>query len=116
MSKRYGLVIDLWRCIGCQTCRIACKSENSLDKGSGIRVDTVGGAHPDTPAGKYPNLSMYYLPVPCMHCGDPACLDACPQIVCSILTLTLLLCAQTRYPSCSSHRLRCTSLWQGPKP
>ena len=79
MSKRYGLVIDLDRCLGCQTCRIACKVENSLDKGSGIRVDTVGGAYQDTPKGKYPNLSMYFLPVPCMHCGDPPCLDACPE-------------------------------------
>ncbi len=78
MSKRYGLVIDLERCIGCQTCRIACKVEHNLDTGSGIRVDTVGGKYPDTPAGKYPNLSMSYLPVPCMHCGKPSCMDACP--------------------------------------
>ena len=78
LPKRYGMVIDLERCIGCQTCRIACKVENNLDTGSGIRVDTVGGAYRDTPKGKYPNLSMYYLPVPCMHCGKPACLDACP--------------------------------------
>lgn len=77
MSKRYGLVIDLERCLGCQTCRIACKAENDLQTGSGIRVDTVGGAHPNTPKGKYPNLSMYYLPVPCMHCAEPACVDAC---------------------------------------
>jgi len=78
MDKRYGLVIDLDRCLGCQTCRIACKVENSLDIGSGIRVDTVGGAYPDTPRGIYPNLSMYYLPVPCMQCGNPSCMDACP--------------------------------------
>ena len=79
MSKRYGLVIDLERCIGCETCRIACKVENNLKIWSGIRVDTVGGAHRDTPEGKYPNLSMYYLPVPCMHCGKPSCLEACPE-------------------------------------
>jgi len=78
MSKRYGMVIDLDRCIGCQTCRIACKVENNLETGSGIRVDTIGGKYQDTPAGKYPNLSMYYLPVPCMHCGEPPCLEACP--------------------------------------
>ena len=78
MSKRYGLAIDLDRCFGCQTCRIACKVENSLETGSGIRVDTVGGAHPDTPKGTYPNLSMYYLPIPCMHCGEPSCMDVCP--------------------------------------
>lgn len=79
MGKRYGLVIDLERCIGCQACWMACKVENSLNKGSGIRVDTVGGAHRDTPAGKYPNLSMYFQPVPCMHCDDPPCIDTCPE-------------------------------------
>ena len=77
-SKRYGLVIDLEKCLGCDACRIVCKLENGWDKGSGIRIDTVGGAHRDTPEGKFPNLSMYYLPVPCMHCSKPPCLDACP--------------------------------------
>lgn len=78
MDRRYGMVIDLDRCIGCHTCRIACKAENELEKVSGIRVETVGGAHPDTPMGKFPNLSLHYLPIPCMHCGEPPCLDACP--------------------------------------
>jgi len=79
MSKKYGLVIDLERCIGCQTCRLACKVENILDKVSGMRVDTIGGIHPDTPAGKYPNLTMYHQPVPCMHCDHPKCIDACQE-------------------------------------
>ncbi len=79
MSKRYGLVIDLDRCMGCEGCIIACKVENNLNKVSGIRVDTVGGVHKDTPTGKFPNLSMYYLPVPCMHCDDPPCMDVCTE-------------------------------------
>jgi Fe-S-cluster-containing dehydrogenase component len=78
MAKRYGLVIDLDRCTGCQTCNVACKMEHNLDGFSGIRVDTVGGPHRDTPTGEYPNLSMYYLPIPCMHCSQPPCLPSCP--------------------------------------
>ena len=78
MVKRYGMVIDLERCTGCQTCTVACKVEHGIEVGSGISVETVGGLHRDTPAGKYPNLSMYYLPTPCMHCDKPPCLDACP--------------------------------------
>ena len=78
MSKRYGLVIDLERCIGCHTCTISCKFENSIEKGSGIRVETVGGPQIDTPGGTYPNLSMHYLPIPCMHCNEPPCMEACP--------------------------------------
>ncbi len=78
MTKRYGLLIDLDRCTGCRTCTVACKMENRLEQVSGIRVETVGGPLRDTPAGKYPNLSMYYLPVPCMHCSEPPCLPSCP--------------------------------------
>jgi Fe-S-cluster-containing dehydrogenase component len=79
MDKRYGLVIDLERCIGCQTCTIACKLENDFEKGSGIQVETVGGPHQDTPSGKYPNLSMHYIPRMCMHCEKPPCADVCPE-------------------------------------
>jgi len=78
VAGRYGLVIDLDRCTGCHTCTIACKMENSLDRVSGIRVETVGGPRRDTPTGEYPNLSMYFLPVPCMHCNEPPCVPSCP--------------------------------------
>jgi len=78
VAKRYGMVIDLERCTGCQTCTVACKVENGIEAGSGMRVETVGGAHRDTPAGRYPELSMHYLPIACMHCVEPPCRDACP--------------------------------------
>ncbi len=78
MVTQYGLVIDLDRCTGCQTCTIACKMEHGLTGVSGIRVETVGGSHRDTPDGEYPTLSMSYLPVPCMHCGEPPCAASCP--------------------------------------
>ncbi|MBM4462110.1 MAG: dehydrogenase [Chloroflexi bacterium] len=78
MAKRYGLVIDLERCTGCHTCTIACKAENKMEAGSGIRVETVGGGRQDVPAGKYPELDMHYLPIACMHCAEPPCRDACP--------------------------------------
>lgn len=78
MAERYGLVIDLDRCTGCQTCAVACKMENGLDHVSGIRVDTAGGTRPDTPGGTYPNLRMHYLPIACMHCSEPPCLPSCP--------------------------------------
>ena len=78
MAKRYGLVIDLERCIGCNTCIMACKLENSLENGSWIRVETIGGNHRDSPRGQHPRLGMHFLPILCMHCEKPPCLDACP--------------------------------------
>ena len=78
MAERYGLVIDLDRCAGCLTCTVACQMEHGLDHVSGIRVETVGGAGRDTPKGSYPGLSMYYLPTPCMHCGEAPCIPSCP--------------------------------------
>jgi Fe-S-cluster-containing dehydrogenase component len=30
---KYGMVIDLKRCIGCDTCTMACRAENATSKG-----------------------------------------------------------------------------------
>jgi|YNPNPStandDraft_1061719.scaffolds.fasta_scaffold04756_3 molybdopterin-containing oxidoreductase family iron-sulfur binding subunit len=78
MKKRFGLVIDLERCIGCHTCTIACQLENDMEAGFGVRVETIGGGHRDTPSGRHPDLSMHFLPILCMHCQEPPCMEACP--------------------------------------
>ncbi len=78
MSKRYSIVIDLERCIGCHTCAIACKVENGIEGDSWLHVNTIGGKGMDTASGEFPNLKMYYLPKLCMHCAKPPCIDACP--------------------------------------
>lgn len=78
MGTTLGLFIDLERCHGCNTCMIACKVENQRESGSGIRIETKGGPHPNTPGGRFPRLYMHYLPIPCMHCEEPPCLEACP--------------------------------------
>lgn len=79
MSKRLGLIIDQERCIGCETCSIACIIENNPATGSFIRVQTVGGDSKDTPGGNYPELKMEFLPRLCMHCDSPPCIEACPN-------------------------------------
>ncbi|KTE92423.1 4Fe-4S ferredoxin [Desulfitobacterium hafniense] len=76
---RYGMAIDLKRCVGCHTCSVACKSANNLP--SNIwwnRVLTMGGDSMDTVAGTYPNNKMQFLPVNCQHCDNPPCVKACP--------------------------------------
>lgn len=79
MVKQYGLVFDLRRCIGCHTCVIACKMENSLERYSWIKVLTSSGTLADIPTGKYPHLSLSWQPLTCMHCQNPPCLEACPE-------------------------------------
>jgi len=77
LSPRMGLVIDQERCLGCETCTVACRVENKPKAGRWIRVETVGGEHKDTPAGHYPDLRMDFLPRLCMHCTHPPCLEVC---------------------------------------
>jgi Fe-S-cluster-containing dehydrogenase component len=71
---QYALFLDRDRCVGCQTCEVACEAVNHLPNGPKLmKVITIG---PYRVGGK---LRMHFLPMRCMHCGKPACLDACKQ-------------------------------------
>ena len=69
---RYGMVIDLLRCIGCNSCTVACRAEHGTP--AGIEYNRVKKYE----VGKYPAAKMKFLPMPCMHCQEPACLKVCP--------------------------------------
>lgn len=73
-EKRYGMVIDLDKCSGCQACSVACKMANDVDLGVfRTRVYRMG------PVGEWPNkLEMFYFPNGCMQCENPSCIDVCP--------------------------------------
>ena len=77
MKKRFGLVIDQERCIGCEACTVACSKENNGWLGW-IRVTTQNSPRKDTPAGTFPNVNMFFLPLLCNHCDQPPCANACP--------------------------------------
>jgi tetrathionate reductase subunit B len=77
-GKKFGMVIDQERCIGCEACSIACKIENTTFD-YWIKVETLGGATKDTPGGNFPNLTMDFLPKLCNHCESPPCVDSCPE-------------------------------------
>jgi len=69
---RYGMAIDLTKCVGCRTCMIACKVENGTPA-SHFFMYTFRFEE-----GEYPQAMIRYLPRPCMHCEDPPCVKACP--------------------------------------
>lgn len=76
---RYGMVIDIKRCIGCQTCAFACKAANNIpDDIWWSRTLTDGGNMLDTLDGEYPHSSIEYIPLNCQHCENPACVKVCP--------------------------------------
>lgn len=69
---RYGMVIDLKKCIGCYGCQISCKAEHATPPG------VLFARVVKWEAGEYPNVRRFSLPVLCMHCENPPCRDVCP--------------------------------------
>lgn len=80
----WGMIIDLDRCVGCQACSVACKAENNVPHGSPLEHDR----HTDpfwhkviaVSRGEYPTQSVDIIPMPCMHCEHPSCVNVCPAI------------------------------------
>ncbi len=69
---RYGMVIDLERCLGCRACVEACKVENNTPEGASwmyvFRLEE----------GEYPDTKVQFLPRPCQHCDNAPCVKVCP--------------------------------------
>jgi len=78
---KYGMVIDLGRCVGCDLCTLACNDQ------------FIGNAYPGynaaesetsqfwmdvqtTESGTFPNVQAANFPLPCMHCENPPCQKA----------------------------------------
>ncbi|MEE8472866.1 MAG: 4Fe-4S dicluster domain-containing protein [Dehalococcoidia bacterium] len=70
---RYGMVIDLKRCIGCYGCQISCKMENATPPG--ILYARVSKEE----IGEFPNVRRASIPMLCMHCASPPCQEVCPS-------------------------------------
>ncbi len=67
---RYGMVMDMRRCIGCHACEVACKVENKVPLGvwrTQVRYFEKG---------KYPNTRRYFFLHICDQCSKPACVEA----------------------------------------
>lgn len=71
-TPRWGMVIDLNRCVGCQTCTIACKHAN--DTTPGVQWRRVL----DVEEGTFPDVERLFLVTGCQHCAEPPCVPVCP--------------------------------------
>lgn len=75
-GPRYAMVVDLRRCVGCQSCTVSCGAENAVPLGefrTTVNEYALGG---DPAAGHAPALAV--LPRLCNHCENPPCVPVCP--------------------------------------
>lgn len=73
-GKRYGMVIDLRRCIGCQACTVSCSLENQAPLGQ-FRTVVQQYEVADAASGQ---VAQFMLPRLCNHCDQPPCVPVCP--------------------------------------
>lgn len=71
-QRRWGMVVDTRKCVGCSACTVGCAIENRLPPGVVYRPVI------DSEIGTYPNVTRRFLPRPCMQCENPPCVAVCP--------------------------------------
>ena len=69
---RYGMVIDLGKCIGCASCVAACMAYHATPRG--VQWNTMLNLE----SGTYPNVARLIIPRACQQCDNPACVTVCP--------------------------------------
>jgi len=70
---RWGMVIDLKRCIGCYSCVIICKQDHFLPPDMFWNRLVIGET------GEYPQVTKHVYPVLCNHCKEAPCVKGCPS-------------------------------------
>lgn len=83
LGPKKVFVVDVARCNGCYCCQIACKDEHV-----GNDWSPYAKSQPDTgqfwcrlneyTRGTVPKVKLHYVAVPCQHCAEARCLEACP--------------------------------------
>ncbi|MBA4178998.1 MAG: (4Fe-4S)-binding protein [Anaerolinea sp.] len=71
-QRKWTMVIDQRKCVGCSACTVACIAENNLPPGIAYRPVL------EEEIGEYPKVTRRFTPRPCMHCDEPPCVPVCP--------------------------------------
>ncbi|MBI4243024.1 MAG: 4Fe-4S dicluster domain-containing protein [Planctomycetes bacterium] len=79
---RLGMVIDLDKCSACQTCAVACNTENNAPPGTPQEAEESRLMRwlqflPHF-EGEYPHVSGQLTPMMCQQCERPPCTYVCP--------------------------------------
>lgn len=69
---RYGMVVDVRKCVGCKSCAVACKAENHTPPGVAYNIVM------EREIGTYPDVRRRFIFRPCMQCATPSCTKVCP--------------------------------------
>jgi molybdopterin-containing oxidoreductase family iron-sulfur binding subunit len=71
-ARRWKMIIDTRKCVGCHACTVSCIAENKLPPGVVYRPVV------QEETGTFPDVGLRFLPRPCMQCEEPPCVDVCP--------------------------------------
>ena len=70
--SRYGLAVDLKKCVGCKACVVGCKAENEVPE-SVFRLTTH-----EIEKGSFPHVETEFRHDQCRHCENAPCISVCP--------------------------------------
>ena len=81
-KHKWGMVVDLDRCTGCQSCVVACQAENNIPINEEahflqrraiewIRIERYW-------EGEFPDVKARFIPIFCQHCENAPCEPVCP--------------------------------------
>ena len=71
-ERKWVMIIDQRKCVGCHACTVGCIAENKLPPGVVYRPVTT------EESGEFPNVKLKFTPRPCMQCEEPPCVPVCP--------------------------------------
>ena len=81
-NQKWGMVVDVDRCTGCQACVVACQSENNIPINEEEHFNqrrAIEWIHIERYwEGEFPNVKARFIPIMCQQCGDAPCEPVCP--------------------------------------